>query len=67
MRFDLEKEKTERLEAQKSLQERITALEHTNSLPKPPISSGVQGREYKNDPCMCVVGGCGVLAREEAM
>ena len=51
---DFDKEKTERLEAQKNLQERMAALEHANSLPKPLNSSGFQGCEYRKDPCMCV-------------
>ena len=67
MHSDLEKEKIERLKAQHSFQERIAALERVNSFLKPQNSSVFQGREYRKDLCMCVIGGYGILAHEQAI
>ena len=67
MRSDFDKETSEKLETQKSLQERMAPLEHANSFSKPPNSSGFQGRECRKDACMCVIGGYDVLARDQAI
>ena len=61
VRSDLEQEKAERVEAQRDLEQRMdhrmAALELSHSSQKHSNSSGSQDREYKKDPCMCVVGG----------